>query len=68
MLIPATWQDFIVNFSIRVFWALVILLLGWLLARLFARLVKGAMGKANVDVSLIKFTGHVVYYSILELI
>jgi small conductance mechanosensitive channel len=65
MLIPATWQEYIVNFSIRVFWALVILLLGWLLARLFTRLIKRIMGKANVDESLVKFTGHLVYYSIL---
>jgi small conductance mechanosensitive channel len=64
-MIPATWQDLIVNFSIKVFWALVILLLGWLLARLFARLIKSAMGKANVDESLVKFTGHLVYYAIL---
>ena len=65
MFIPETWQDLIINFSIRVFWALVILLLGWLLARLFTRLVKSGMRKANVDESLAKFTGHLVYYSIL---
>ena len=65
MLIPATWQDLIVNFSMRIFWAIVILLLGWLLARLATQLVKSAMGKANVDESLAKFTGHLVYYAIL---
>jgi small conductance mechanosensitive channel len=65
MFVPETWQDVIINFSIRVFWALVILLLGWLLARLFTRLVKSGMRKANVDESLAKFTGHLVYYAIL---
>jgi small conductance mechanosensitive channel len=64
-LIPADWQDLIVSFSIRVFWALVILLIGWLLARLFTRLVKSAMGKTHVDESLVKFVGHLVYYYIL---
>ena len=65
MFIPETWQDLAVNFSIRIFWALVILLVGWLLARLITRLVKSGMRKANVDESLTKFAGHLVYYSIL---
>lgn len=65
MLLPENWQELVVNFSMRIFWALVILLLGWLLARLFRKLVRSAMGKANVDESLVRFTGHLVYYSIL---
>ncbi len=65
MFLPENWQAIVTNFSINLVWALLILLIGWWAAGLVRRWVRNLMGKTDVDESLIKFTGHVVYIGVL---
>lgn len=58
-------QTLVVTYGLNLLWAVVILLIGWWLARLLSRLLKNSLGKAQIEPGLISFLGHLTYYGLL---
>lgn len=57
-------QSLIVEYGLNVLWAIVIILIGWWLASILSKLLRGSLKKAGVDTSLIGFLGSITYWSI----
>lgn len=55
----------IVGYGVRIVTALLILLIGWWLARLVSRLLRRGLGRADIDPGVASFTGHLVYWAVL---
>lgn len=60
-----TVYDFVVMYGIKVVGAILILIVGRIVAGLVRRGMKKALGKANVDVALISFFSHMAYILIM---
>ncbi len=58
-------QSFIVTYGLNILGAIVIFIIGRWAAGLASRLIKRVLNKANVDESLVKFAGSLVYIGIL---
>jgi small conductance mechanosensitive channel len=57
--------EFLVNYSFQVMGAIIILILGWLLARWLSGFVVRFCGSRDVDVTLAKFIGSCIYILVL---
>ncbi len=60
-----TVAEFLVNYSFQVLGAIIILILGWILAGWLSRVIVRFCDKRSVDVTLAKFIGSCVYLLIL---
>jgi small conductance mechanosensitive channel len=58
-------QELVSTFGIKVATALLILVLGRWVAKLLQNLTGKMMGKANLDATLVKFVGNLVYFALL---
>jgi small conductance mechanosensitive channel len=60
-----TMYDFVVTYGIKIVGAVLILIIGRIVAGLCRKGVKKALGKSNVDVALVGFFGNLAYVGIL---
>jgi small conductance mechanosensitive channel len=60
-----TLESIIISFSINLFWAILILVIGWWLAGRIAGLVTKRMTAADVEPSLVGFAGSISYWAII---
>ncbi|MCB9882257.1 MAG: mechanosensitive ion channel [Planctomycetes bacterium] len=58
-------QELVIDFAPKVAAAIVILVLGWLFARFFRRVLKKGMQRARVDNTLVSFISNVIYTALL---
>ena len=56
------------QYALPLFWALVILVVGRLVAKALARMIASAMTRAKVDQTLISFTSNVCYFALLAFV
>jgi len=61
-------QELVAAFGIKVVTALLILIIGRWVAKLLRDLTGKMMGKSNVDATLIKFVGSLVYFALLAFV
>ena len=57
-------QALIVSFGLNLLWAIIILLIGWWVAKLLARWLRRGLGRADIDPGLIGFLGNLTYWGI----
>lgn len=62
------WVDIGVMYGLQVVFALIILVLGWMGAKLIRRGVKKAMKRADMDVTLSNFLSNIVYAIVLAFV
>ena len=61
-------QDLVATFGIKAATALLILLTGRWVAKFLRNLTEKMMGKSNVDATLVKFVGSLVYFALLAFV
>jgi small conductance mechanosensitive channel len=61
-------QSLIVSFGLNILWVIVILVIGWWLAALIARLLRRTLGKVDVEPTLIGFLSNMTYYVLLTFV
>ena len=57
--------EYIAMYGLRVMFAVIILVVGWWLARLISRMIGNLMGKAHVESTLIKFVQNLCYIGLM---
>jgi len=57
--------NLVVTYGMNILWAIVILLIGWWVAKLLTRFLRRALQKAEVDTSLVGFLGNLTYWAVL---
>ncbi|RME74250.1 MAG: mechanosensitive ion channel family protein [Chloroflexi bacterium] len=55
----------IVGYGLRIVTALLILVIGWWLAGLAARVLRRGLQRAEIDPGVVSFTGHLVYWAVI---
>lgn len=58
-------ESLLLTYGLSLLWAVVIFLIGRWLANLASNFVRSALGKAQVDDSIISFVSHLAYYGII---
>lgn len=61
-------QDAIVTLCCNVLYALAILVVGWIVAKMFGSIVSKVLNKANVEKTISTFAGHLIKYAILAFV
>jgi small conductance mechanosensitive channel len=56
---------FLATYGLSVVGAIIILILGWIGARIGQRLIRNLLEKSKVDAAVVSFVGHMVYFLIL---
>jgi len=60
--------DLAINWGIKIIGAVIIFIIGRWIAQIFTKLLRKALEKSKIDVTLIKFLGDLAYFSLLLLI
>ncbi|WP_020676341.1 mechanosensitive ion channel family protein [Geopsychrobacter electrodiphilus] len=63
-----TLMTLVQEYALPLFWALLILFVGRLVARGFTSMIRRAMARAKIDETLISFTTHVTYIAMLAFV
>lgn len=58
-------QNLVVTYGLNLLWAVVILIVGYWVAGIMANLTRRALGRINVDPTIIKFVGNLSYYAVI---
>lgn len=61
-------QDAIITLCGNIIYALAILVIGWIVAKMFGSVVSKVLTKANVEKTISSFAGHLVKYAILAFV
>ena len=60
--------DLVQQYALPIFWAILILVIGRILARIVSRMIASTMKKSNVDATLIGFVSNMVYFALIAFV
>lgn len=56
------------QYALPLFWALLVLIIGRIIAKVITRMIRGAMSRAKIDETLISFTVNVAYIALMAFV
>lgn len=62
------WTNLAIQWGLKILFAVVILLIGYMVAKLIRRIVESSMVRGKVEETLVKFVGNVVYIGLMAFV